>query len=468
MNRTRLSVGQGAGLASVVAVNLVPVVGVAAFGWSLASLLALYWFEAVSTSLVAAAKALFAERASADEGVRLNPLSELREKRGGVRIRPGWPRAYVRNVPFAAGIVSTSTLLLAGYGFALTAELSIRPTDAFSTGVLLSAGGLLLARIVEFRVEYLGRAEYADTSARTIAAAPARQVLFLTLIASIAAVLEGREGGVVLLVGVVAAKTLSESYGFYAEHLDRSPGRVGRWLLGPRDASDPPPTVEMPDDDPRIRVRTDSKAVLLGAFAPLASGLLSRPGYVGAVLAAAGVLALGPAVVAVAVGLLTVVAAAKVGSYYLRYGTVEYQRRGDRIVAYDVALGEPQWAVDADEVDDVSVRNRISDRLLGTTTVELSGVESAGRSALEIGPVDDFHRVAEAFGLPVNDASHPETNRRAVVVALALAACFLAVPAGLFVAPGVAAGTAVAVTFLLSPFVLLVVGALVGEALSLL
>ncbi len=90
---------------SVAAVaNLVPLVGVLALGWNISSLLVLYWIEGLVTVLLAVAKALFAERGS--PGLPdIEPLHELREKRGGWRPPSRLPAVYPRNVPFAASIL---------------------------------------------------------------------------------------------------------------------------------------------------------------------------------------------------------------------------------------------------------------------------------------------------------------------------------------------------------------------------
>ncbi|WP_435186604.1 DUF6498-containing protein [Halobellus sp. EA9] len=92
-------------MGSVAAVaNLVPLVGVLALGWNISSLLVLYWIEGLVTVLLAVAKALFAERGS--PGLPdIEPLHELREKRGGWRPPSRLPAVYPRNVPFAASIL---------------------------------------------------------------------------------------------------------------------------------------------------------------------------------------------------------------------------------------------------------------------------------------------------------------------------------------------------------------------------
>jgi hypothetical protein len=181
-----------------------------------------------------------------------------------------------------------------------------------------------------------------------------------------------------------------------------------------------------------------------------------------------GVLVFSPAVVAAAATALALVAAGKLASHYLRYGTVEYQRRGERLVAYDTALDEPQWATTVTSLDGVSAANHISDRVLGTTTLSLSGIESGERDGVKLGPVANATEAVARLDLPVDDAAlqRPSADHEVLAVAVVLGLCFAFVPVGLFVAPGVETGTVVGVTLLLGPFFLVVVGLLVVSGLS--
>ena len=462
MKRPRSLTAPAVGLAVVVG-NLLPLVGIAVWGWNLTALLALYWFETVVTTVLTGGKLLFAERASTQASARLQPLSELTAKRGGFRVRADWPPVYVRNVPFAVGVLGVSGVVLVVYGLVLALWLSVDPTAVVSAGFVASALGLVVARLAEFRADYLGREEYRDVSARMLAATPARQLLLLLCLVPVAS---SGAGGRALLVAVVAAKLLSDGYGFLVEHTAHSPGRLGEWLLGPRDTAEPPPTVDAPDVEPDVRVDTDTRAVLLGGTAPVAAGLASRPGYLAGFVFVLGWFVFGTPVVVAAGLALCLVAGVKLGAHYLRVGTLQYQRRGDHLVAYDRLLDEPQWATPVRRLRDVDVENRVADRLLGTGTLTLSAVESGGRSAVQLGPVADLDRAVDRLGLPAVDTSRPETDRRIVAVAAALGGCFLAVPLGLYALPSVSQGQALGVTLLLGPFFLLLVGILVASGLS--
>jgi hypothetical protein len=70
---------------SVAAVaNLVPLVGVLTLGWNVYSLLVLYWMEGLVTVLLAAAKALFAERGSRGFPISSRSTSFARSVAAGV------------------------------------------------------------------------------------------------------------------------------------------------------------------------------------------------------------------------------------------------------------------------------------------------------------------------------------------------------------------------------------------------
>ncbi|ELZ94509.1 hypothetical protein C440_10033 [Haloferax mucosum ATCC BAA-1512] len=453
------------GFALVVGSNLVPLAGIAFWNWELDVLLTLYWLEILTTTLFAGSKALFAERASADATGRVQPLSELTDKRGGLRVRADWPPLYVRNVPFALGTVGIIGAVSLGYGLFLALHLAVSLETVRSTGVFLSIGALVASHAVSFHTEYIGRREYEHVSARMIAATPARQTVLLVLLAPFVPA-DGTAGGAVLLVFVVAAKLLSESYSYLVEHVGYAPGRIFERLFETADTSNPPPRVDAPDVTPDVRIRTSTRAVLLSSFAPIVAGLASRPAYIAGVLFVLGLVALGPVVIAVTLAVLAVITAAKLTAHYVRFGVLEYQLRGDHIVAYDTLFDEPQWQTTVDEIDDASVVNAIPDRLFGTGRFSLTGLDSGGRSAVTLGPVSDPHRVADEFSLPIDDVCRPEPDHVVLAAAFVLAVCFLAVPVGLYLLPTVDTASAVIVTILLGPFFLFIVGLLVVSGLS--
>ncbi|ADQ68897.1 hypothetical protein C499_07070 [Halogeometricum borinquense DSM 11551] len=464
MKQPRITPPRAIGLVTVIVSNLLPIVGVAAWDWNLSSLLVLYWVEGIGTVLFAALKALFAERASEDSGRHHLPLQELCEKRGGVSPWSGGPPMYVRNVPHALGILLITGGISALIGGYIALRLSIDVSVVLSTSVAVGVLGLLVGRLTEFRFDYIDNEEYADISARMIAATPARQLILLLFLLPVADV--GQEAGPLLLFLIVTVKLLAETYSFYREHYRTEPGRFGQWVFGPRDTSEPPPEISVPDEPVSARLRTDTQSVLLSSVASIALGMANRIGYLALFLVVMGILVFGWKSVAVGIVILGSIAAVRAAGHYLQYGTIEYQRRGDSLVAYDTLLDEPQWKTTVEALDGISVENPISDRLLGTGTLSLSGVDSASRTAVKLGPVSDLETAVEMFALPVTEPSRPEANHTVLAIAFVLAACFAAVPTTLFMLPDVETTNAIAVTIMLGPFFLLIVGVLVVSGLS--
>jgi hypothetical protein len=450
------------GATAVLGANLLPLVGVVALGWSLWSLLVVYWAEAFSTVLLAAVKTLFAERGSPGLSGQIEPLHELREKRGGWNLRATWPPIYPRNIPFALsmlGVWSVTVLPLSIFYW-----LAAEPPAVLSLDLVLGLGALVVAQVADFFFEYISTEQYTEVSAQEIMRTPA-QLTVLVLSLGVFAAGGGRTGGLLTLVSVVLAKTTASLYRLSLEH-------VGTPIIGPgdrlvdEDASEPPPELELPEVEVQARVSVSATSVLLGSVWSVAFGFANRLGL--GALAFLGLAVVSREPVWVALGLLIVCAivAARVLSYFFRYGTVEYQRRGDTLVAYDTLLEAPQWIVTVDSFTEFSVKNAIADRLLGTGTLTISGVESVDGGEAQVGPVGDIDRVVETLQLPVEETERPERDPAVIGAACVLMLCFVAVPAGLFFSSRVSDAMAGALTVLFGPFLLLPVGVLLWAALS--
>lgn len=465
MNRTtRLGNAGRAGL--LVAGNLLPLVGVAVWEWNLSALLVLYGIEGVVTAAIASLKMLFAERLP---GVRTNatdlPFPELREKRGGVAVVEGWPPIYPRNVPFTLAMAGTFLFVWVVFGVLVLADVAAALSDSVSATVLLSGVGLLATRLAEFRTEYVGRGEYADVSARAVAATPARQLLLvICLLPLLAALDESRAAGTLLLVLVVAAKTLADAYGFWVDHLDGEPLAPGERLFGNVETGDPPSTVDVPDGRTDERLETDTAAVLFGGLVPVALAFVSRLGVFSLLLVGLAALVVGIEALVLGVVVVGLLAGASLLVHYLRYGTLEYQRRGDALVCYDTWLDEPQWACDVGRVRNPSVERRVTSKLFGTSVVTFA-TDRSGESTHRVGPVADAEALVDRFGFPPFNASQSEPNRQVAVAALGLAGCFVAIPVGMLATPNVSTGEVVAVAVVLGPMVAVLVGALLWVSL---
>ncbi|WP_245575952.1 DUF6498-containing protein [Haloplanus natans] len=444
---------------SVAAVaNLVPLVGVLTLGWNVYSLLTLYWIEGLVTVLLAAAKALFAERGS--PGLPdIEPLHELREKRGGWRPLSRLPAVYPRNVPFAASILGfwTVAVLPASVLYWLTAAPVIRP----SLSLLVGGVGLVITQLHEFLSDYLAGQEYADVSAQEILREPL-QLGLVTLTVGLLASAGDRSGGLVLLTGIVVVKTATSVYRLVTDHTDLPVPSVLDGAFGGSHA-EPRPDIDTPDGPVRGRISVDAAPVLLGSLPMVAFGFAHRSTF--AILIGLAFAALTGGSVWLIIGLVfvLVVAGARIGSYYLRYGTIEYRRYEKRLVAYDTALGAVQWTAPVDSAT-FSIRNAIPDRLLDTGTLAVSGVDPDDRDA-QLGPVTDLDATIETLELPVSDPARPERDSAVIASALLLALSFLAVPAGLAVSPNVDTAQLIGLAIGVGPIFLLPVVLMIWAAL---
>lgn len=148
--------------------------------------------------------------------------------------------------------------------------------------------------------------------------------------------------------------------------------------------------------------------------------------------------------------------AASAVRHILERGTVEYRRYGDRLVAYDTWLDEPQWAADTDLLRNVEVLDRrFADRLSDTRTVAVTTGTGDDERERHLGPVADPDRLVETFDLPIVGTDLDPLNRPLVGLALALACAVLVVPPVLAVAPLFDPGVVLA-AYLALPFLLTV------------
>lgn len=456
---------QWLGLLAVVAGNLLPLVGVAVWGWSLDSLLVVYWLEALTTTVVAAGKALFAKQGS-PELPGTQPLADLRAKRGGLQPRAGWPPIYPRNIPFAVSILGTWAMTVLPVSLLAWLSLALAPT--LSVGLLVGLAALIAAHLVEFRFDYIADQRYAEVSARELTRTPAQQVLLLICLLPFAA--GEAASGPAVLGGIVLAKTAAESYRFSVDHMGQPLVAITDYLersgvLETEKLQEPPPELAVPDDPIDGRVDTDTAAVMLGSVTSVALGLLSRGGLMLAAVFAIGITAGQPLVTALAATALLSVVAATLLSRYLRFGTVEYQRHGSRIVAYDRLLAEPQWIAPV-YGGEITVDNAVPDRLLDTGTLTLSTAASDDRETVQLGPVADLDAAVDTLGLPISEPRRPDTDYAVVGAAGFLLVIFAVVPLGLVTVGDLSEGVAIVIGVVSAVFLLPLVGVLLWAMLS--
>jgi len=447
----------------IIAANLLPLGGVVYGGWNIWTLLLLYWIEAFSTVLLGVVKSLFAKQGSPDVVGEREPLHELRHKRGGWRPLPTLPPIYPRNVPFALSILGiwVSTIV----PITVLSWAVIETSVVLSWEVAVSIGALLIAHGIEFCGEYLGTKTYENVSAREILQQPSQLTLGMMFL-GVVGLSATQSAGVAVLGGFVIIKTiLSVSWEPTGPIASAFEGLFDR-LSADRELSRSQPELSLPDEPVQARVTVSPQSVLLGSTTTILLTVVNR----GVALLLAGVVAAiltahflwGGIGLAVLLGVFIV----RVGSYYLRYGTIEYQRRGETLVAYDTVLDEPQWLVPIHSRAQFEIKNAIPDRLFDTGTLRISNVETAPTNTVQFGPVADLDHATETLGLPVRHDERPEQDPVVVGAALVLALVFLSVPVMLLGSPQVGGAEMAAVMVLIAPFVMILLSVLLYAMLA--
>ncbi|MDB9235877.1 DUF6498-containing protein [Halorubrum ezzemoulense] len=447
----------------IIGTNLLPLAGIVYGDWNVWTLLLLYWIEAFSTVLFGVLKSLFAKQGSPDVVGEREPLHELRHKRGGWRPLSTLPPIYPRNVPFALSILGiwASTILPITILFWVLVETSI----ALSWEVAVSVGALIVAHGIEFHREYLGAKTYKNVSAREILQQPSQLTLGVMFLGIIGLSM-GQSAGVTVLGGFVIVKTILavswESTGPIASAFQELFDR----LSADREFSRSQPELSLPDEPVEARVTVSPQSVLLGSSTTILLTVVNR----GVALLLAGVVA---AIVTarflwVGIGLTVLLGIfiIRAGSYYFRYGTIEYQRRGEMLVAYDTVLDAPQWLVPIHSRARFEIKNAIPDRLFGTGTLQISNVETAPTNTVQFGPVADLDHATETLDLPIRHEERPEQDPAVVGAALVLALVFLSVPLLLLGSPQVSGAEMAAVMVLIAPFFMILLSVLIYAMLA--
>lgn len=439
--------------------NLLPLWGVLVGTFAAGSLSMMYWLEGAATVLFAAVKAVLAEHGSPDlSGIA--PLSELRDKRGGVSLRPGWPALYPRNIPFALSVIGfwLAAVLPVSVFYWVGVQPEVRVTPVF----LLGIGGLVAAQSREFLFDFLKEQKYTDTSARELLLEPTQIGLVLAILGLIG-LADERFGGPVVLGALVLVKTGVTVRQQVITHPELPvPDRIGD-LVPDRDLTEPSPEIDPPAGDPESCVSVTTNPVLLAALPTVALGFLHR-GVMGvlALLGFAGIVA-GWVWFVPGIAVLFGIVCARIGSYYLRYGTIEYRRYNQSLVAHDTLLDAPQWVVPVDDAR-FSIRNAATDRLLGTGTLKIESA-TLEESSVQFGPVAELDTAVETLDLPVASTDRPERDLAVAGAALALALSFLLVPLGLVVSPAVNTPELAGLAVVLGPMFIIPIVALVWGAL---
>jgi len=360
--------------------NAVPVAGVVLFGWSLAPLVLVYWFELGVALAFAAVRGLFAQRPPSHPPALL-VVGAVRHKRGGISLPWTDRRVQFANVPvvalalvgfglvwFVAGVIAFAGLEVGGGG---TIE------DAATTG----AGFGMLGAVAGHGVDTVARYFLAGRDERVNVQQALQSAIWPILVVGLALVVCGLvvatgASTILLLAGLVTTKCCFDLAGSYRDRLrafDERTYLTFGW------AFDPPTwnPVDADLDGPVETVRPHRGAVLLDG---VIRGWTSDAMTLVAVLAGSGVVLsllagdLGPLFVGGVPALALLLLLAVLGAVHdaIRFGWLTYRVGDDGVVGVDRLFGRAQWRVPAWKVERADVERTLADRLVGTETLVVS------------------------------------------------------------------------------------------------
>lgn len=361
---------------AVVLSNLVPLVGVLAFGWSAAAVLGVYLGEVLIVLFWSLVRMPFAaKRPNNDIEERTRLLGPIQAKRGATSLPGPFPDAYLRNLPT---VLVTVFLLAPLEAFVVLIVFSLPDptiTDAVAGQLLLGWSAAFVGHGVETYTEYFRGRGYEDHSPRSLLLGPFKYLFAVGGLMFVLTPLQGSFGSRALLVFVVLGKSL---YDLRALQIRRDDDRHGMFyrLYGSEETEINPMSVEEPAREPDLVVRPSRRIALVDALyrgvTYSVSSVALLPYVLGTLLAVIGATVF--AAVFFAVGLCFTLLRAC--GRYLAAGTVEHRVYGDTLVAYDTLLDEPQARLEALAVTERSVRRDRVDRRFDTHTVVLEAVET--------------------------------------------------------------------------------------------
>ncbi|NUB91956.1 hypothetical protein HT576_13125 [Haloterrigena sp. SYSU A121-1] len=418
------------GFAPILVANLLPLAGVLAFGWDAATLVTVYALEVVLAFPLTAAKALFARQPpKIDDDGDPSVSDELKQRRGSAELVSWLPPVYPRNVPFVGTVFTWFAGISMVVAMAISAAIPVADV-LWRSEVVLSIVALVAATAADAWRDYFRGGRYETVSAYEVVQAHLGQMFLLALVLMAVASPEAI-GGVALLAGFVFVKVLVEWASFRAAHGE--PGRLTGWLAGPDDPTEPADPPAVPDGDPDVRISTDDTAVLYTAVhQTLFKAVFFAQWILSSLVVVLSIVAGDDTPLSLTVGtgvafalLLLVIPAAEFVETVLRYGPLEYRRYGDRLVAYDTWVDEPQWSVPLHEIRDAAVVvDHLPDHLLGTRTFDVTMGWGDDEFERDLGPVADPDAFVSAFELRLRTADLDPIDRRLAGAAVVLGVGF--------------------------------------------
>jgi hypothetical protein len=237
--------------------NLLPVVGIAAFGWAFSTLVLLYWLDLVTFLLVYGVCSLFAQQPIVVEGRNMRLAWVARygaddgwsEPSRAIQLSDRLPPVYVQNIKLLVPNLAVGLGLMLGAGSSILNVVQGYPTGSLrwlsdvaslSPTVLLGVGVMVAAQCVGAYRGYFESRRYERLSAHMVLEIPLRPIILLfaaslagfvgVVLAAVAAdaVIGGMAGYWTLVVlgvgGFLAVKLAIEWGRFWAERTDDPTG----------------------------------------------------------------------------------------------------------------------------------------------------------------------------------------------------------------------------------------------------
>ncbi|WP_336136890.1 DUF6498-containing protein [Natronomonas amylolytica] len=359
--------------------NAAPLVGVAFFGWSLAAILLVYWFELGVMLVLAAVRALFAQLPPQHPSDGL-VVGATRHKRGGLSVPWTATEIQVAHLPVlvvAVPAFGAVWFVAGGVGFAGLDAAGVAFSEE-NAAAGLAIIGAAVGRSIETLYGYFLVGRHHEVNAQLALRTAVWPILVVGMVLFFGGA--GVAAGVppvALLGGVVCVKLLLDLASVYRDRLEAFDERT---YISFGWATDTPawPAIDEELSEPVEVVRPRPAGVLLGGVGRgLRSPAVALSGIVG-LLAVLLTLASGDLTLlwifgGVALVVLVVLAAVGVLDRAIRYLTMEYRVGDDlAVLGYDRLLREPQWRVPTWKVEAADARETVADRLLGTETLVVS------------------------------------------------------------------------------------------------
>ncbi|WP_144902703.1 DUF6498-containing protein [Halobellus captivus] len=396
-----------AGPLAVIASNAVLLVGVFALGWTASALLGVFVLELAAVLFWTAVKIPFAAKRPNNAMGAHRLLGPVQAKRGGIGLLRPLPDVYLRNLPTLAVTVVLLAPVELGAAF-LVFALSEPVVTTETTGQILLGGvSVFVGRGVETATHYFRDGGYRDHSPRSVLLIPFKHVFAVGTLIFVAGSFDVTSTAVLALI--VGGKVI---YDLRAIQVDRDDDKRGIFyrLYGSAETEITPVRIAEPDAEPIVRIRPTrltrvADALYRGFTYTVTSGVLLLY-VIGALLATFAPLRLAayPLVVILAL------AALRAGSWFLRYGTLEFRCYEHVLVAYDTWLDEPQQRIERGDVTAVSVNTDLVDRAFGTATVEFERPTGDGSEIqLTVPDPEDVERDDSEGSMTVPHVENPST-----------------------------------------------------------